>query len=116
MIFKIVPCADWLAAEHKGRFEGSEHDRRDGFLHFSAASQLAETLGRHYAEMDDLWLLAVDETSLGCDLKWEFSTSCGERFPHLHGALCTSAVKWKHRLTRDAQGRHIIPTMALSRS
>jgi uncharacterized protein (DUF952 family) len=116
VIFKIVPCADWLAAEREGRFEGSEHDRRDGFLHFSTASQLTETLARHYAEMDDLWLLAVDETNLGSDLKWEFSNSRSERFPHLYGALNTSAVKWKHRLARDAQGRHIIPAMALTRA
>jgi len=115
VIFKIVPGADWLAAEREGYFEGSEHDRRDGFIHFSTASQLAETLARHYAAMDDLWLLAVDETNLGPVLRWEISTSRGQRFPHLYGALETSAVKWKHRLARDAQGRHIIPTMALTR-
>lgn len=114
MIFKIVQTADWLVAEREGRFEGSAHDKHDGFMHFSTAKQLAETLSRHYAGMGDLLLLAVDESKLNSDLKWEFSTSRGERFPHLYGALNTSALKWKHRLARDAEGTHIIPAMALA--
>lgn len=114
MIFKIVQSTAWLVAEREGRFEGSAHDTRDGFIHFSTAPQLAETLARHYAGMDDLLLLAVDEADLGSDLKWEISPSRGERFPHLYGALNASKVKWKHRLARDAQGSHIIPTMALT--
>ena len=99
-------------AEREGRFEGSAHDRQDGFLHFSTAAQLAETLARHYAGTDELLLLAVDETELGPALKWEISVSRGERFPHLYGALCVSAVKWKYLLVRDEQGRHVVPAMA----
>jgi uncharacterized protein (DUF952 family) len=112
VIFKIVQSTDWLVAEREGRFEGSAHDKLDGFMHFSTARQLAETLSRHYAGMDDLLLLAVDETKLGSDVRWENSASRGERFPHLYRALDVSAVQWKHPLARDAEGRHIIPAMA----
>lgn len=116
MIFKIVRSSDWFATERDGRFEGSAQDAQDGYIHFSTATQLAETLARHYAAMDDLLLLAVDEAELGPSLRWEVSQSRGERFPHLYGALNVTAVKWKHQLARDAQGRHIIPSMAFARS
>ena len=116
MIFKVVHAADWAMAERDGRFEGSAHDRQDGFLHFSTASQLVETLARYYAGLDDLLLIAVDEAELGPVLKWESSASRGEQFPHLYGPLIISAVGWKHRLVRDAQGQHVVPAMAFAQS
>ena len=114
MIFKLVPSAEWLEAEREGRFKGSAHDKHDGFMHFSTAAQLSETLARHYEGRDDLLLLAVDETNLRSNLKWEMSESRGERFPHLYGPLNISAVKWKHQLVRDAQGHHMIPAIAFA--
>ena len=103
LIFKIVPRAEWDAAG--AMYEGSAHDRADGFLHFSTAPQLAETLRRHYAGQDDLLLLAVDALALGEALRWEYAPSRGEDFPHLHGPLPSRAVRWMRPLTRDADGR-----------
>ena len=68
----------------KRRLSGSAHDRADGFLHFSTAAQLPETLRLYYAGQDDLMLVAVDAAALGAALKWEHSTSRGEDFPHLY--------------------------------
>ena len=116
MIFKLVHAADWVLAERDGRFEGSTHDRQDGFLHFSTASQLVETLARYYAGTDDLLLIAVDEVELGPVLTWESSASRGENFPHLYGPLLVSAVRWKHRLARDAEGQHVVPAIAFASS
>ena len=62
-IFKIVPRAEW--AEITDAYEGSAHDRADGFMHFSTRSQLAETLRRYYAGQDDLMLVAADPARLG---------------------------------------------------
>ena len=107
LIFKIVPHAEWEAA---GEFyEGSAHDRADGFLHFSTGPQLAETLRLYYAGRDDLVLVAVDAAALGAALKWEHAPSRGEDFPHLFGPLPRSAVRWTKPLARDAQGSFIIP-------
>jgi uncharacterized protein (DUF952 family) len=102
LIFKIVPRAEWEAAGDM--YEGSTHDRADGFLHFSTGPQLAETLRRHYAGQDDLMLVAVDTMLLGEALRWEYAPSRGTDFPHLYGPLPRPAVRWTRALTREADG------------
>jgi uncharacterized protein (DUF952 family) len=109
LIYKIVPRAEWEAAG--GDYEGSAHDRADGFLHFSTASQLAETLRLYYAGQDDLMLVAVDARACGDALKWEFSQSRGEDFPHLYGALSCDAMKWARPIAKDATGRFTLPDL-----
>ena len=115
LIFKIATGADWSEAERLGRFGGSAHDKADGFLHFSTAAQLAETLRLYYAGQDGLVLVAVDEAVLGAALKWEHAPSRGEDFPHLFAPLPLSAVKWTHRLVRDAQGTFVLPDMVFAK-
>ncbi len=112
MIFKIATAVDWAQAERVGRFDGSAHDKADGFLHFSTAAQLAETLRLYYAGQDDLVLAAVDAAALGAALKWEHAPSRGEDFPHLFAPLPLWAVKWTHKLVRDAAGVAILPDLA----
>src|SRR5471032_1302199 len=92
LIFKIVPRLEWESSS--GDYHGSAHDRADGFLHFSTAAQLPETLGLYYAGQDDLMLVAVDAAALGAALRWEHSSTRGENFPHLYGVLSCDAIKW----------------------
>ncbi len=106
-VFKIVPRAEW--AETTDAYEGSAHDRADGFLHFSSWTQLPETLRRYYAGKDDLLLVAADPARMGSLLRWEHSPSRGEDFPHLYGVLLTSAVLWVKPLTKDSEGNFILP-------
>jgi uncharacterized protein (DUF952 family) len=107
LIFKIVPRAEWQAGS--GDYHGSAHDRADGFLHFSTASQLPETLRRHYAGQDELMLVAVDAAALGAALRWEHSPSRGEDFPHLYAALSCDAMKWARPITKNADGTFALP-------
>jgi uncharacterized protein (DUF952 family) len=113
-IYKIAMAADWAQAERTGRFDGSAHDKADGFIHFSTGPQLAETLRLYYAGQDGLLLVAVDDAQLGPALKWEHAPSRGEDFPHLYGTLPLSAVTWIEPLARDAEGRFVIPGAARS--
>ncbi|RZA14368.1 MAG: DUF952 domain-containing protein, partial [Lysobacteraceae bacterium] len=93
-----------------GDYHGSAHDRADGFLHFSTATQLPETLRLYYAGQDDLVLVAANVTALGTALKWERSDSRGEDFPHLFAALPRVAVTWARLLSRNADGSfHPLP-------
>lgn len=115
MIFKVATAADWAEAERAGVFHGSAHDKADGFMHFSTAAQLAETLRLYYAGQENLWLVAVDDAALGPALKWEHSPSRNEDFPHLFAPLPLSAVTWKHALVRDAQGTFVLPDMAFAK-
>ncbi|HEY1876870.1 MAG TPA: DUF952 domain-containing protein [Rhizomicrobium sp.] len=107
LIFKIVPRAEWEASS--GDYHGSAHDQADGFLHFSTAAQLPETLRRYYADKIDLILVAVDPKALSAALKWEYSPSRGEDFPHLYGQLSCDAMKWARPITKDAMGRFVLP-------
>lgn len=101
LIYKICPRALWRAAEAAGVFEGSEVDRRDGFIHFSTEAQVAETARRHFAGQEDLLLIAVDADVLGDRLRWEPSRG-GDLFPHLYGSLPLTAVRRVQPLPSDA--------------
>jgi len=109
LIFKIVPRAEWEA--QSGDYHGSAHDRADGFLHFSTAAQLPETLRLYYAGQDDLMLVAVDTEALGAALKWERSESRGEDFPHLFAPLSCDAMKWARPITRGTDGHFALPDL-----
>lgn len=109
LIFKIVPRAEWEA--ESGDYRGSAHDKADGFLHFSTASQLPETLRLYYAGQDDLVLVAASVAALGNALRWEHAPSRGEDFPHLYGLLACDAIKWARPITRDAKGAFVLPQL-----
>jgi uncharacterized protein (DUF952 family) len=91
-IYKILPRAEWTAAQAAGRFEGSAIDHQDGYIHFSTAAQAPETARRHFAGMADLVVLEVEGDDLGDALKWEPSRG-GDLFPHLYAALAVGEVR-----------------------
>ena len=107
LIFKIVPRAEWQA--ESGDYGGSAHDKADGFLHFSTASQLPETLRLYYAGQDDLMLVAVDAGALGAALKWEHSSKRSEDFPHLYAPLSCDAIKWARPIAKNTDGTFALP-------
>jgi len=109
VIFKIVPRAEWEAGS--GDYHGSAHDQADGFLHFSTAAQLPETLRRYYAGQDDLLLVAVDTGALGAALQWE-PARAGALFPHLYGELALDCVLWVKPLPLGDDGLHVFPGLA----
>lgn len=93
VIFKICAADEWQTAVSAGFFDGSPVDKADGFIHLSTRDQVAETARRHFAEKNDLVLLAIDPRKLNGALKWEPSRG-GDLFPHHHGLLPVSAVIW----------------------
>lgn len=110
-IYKVCSASAWREAERQGAFRGSADDRRDGFIHFSTASQVAGTVAKHFAGQTGLFLIAVDADALGEALKWEPSRG-GELFPHLYGELDTGAVIEIRDLRVRSDGSHDIPELA----
>lgn len=102
-IYKILPRAEWSAAQALGRFEGSAVDHQDGYIHFSTAAQAPETARRYFAGLADLVVLEVEGDDLGPALKWEPSRG-GDLFPHLYGALDAAQVRTVHDAPLDADG------------
>ncbi|MBI3701723.1 MAG: DUF952 domain-containing protein [Afipia sp.] len=109
-IYKICPAPAWREAERQGRYRGSADDMRDGFIHFSAPSQVAGTLAKHFAGQTGLFLIAVDAVALGDALVWETSRG-GELFPHLYGELDLGAVADVFTLSTRADGSHVVPEL-----
>jgi uncharacterized protein (DUF952 family) len=108
IVYKIAQDVAWAAAQAEGRFEGSPVDLSDGYIHFSTAAQVHETVRRHYAGRDGLLLVAVDAERLGEALRWEPSRG-GDLFPHLYAPLPMDAVLWVRPMPRDADGAHVVP-------
>jgi len=109
-IYKICDASSWRDAERLGIFAGSADDKRDGFIHFSTAEQLGETLRRHFAGQEDLLLIKVDAGRFGDALKWEPSRG-GALFPHLYGDFHTSTAAVITALPLRADGTHDLPDL-----
>ena len=109
-IYKICPASAWREAERQGVFRGSADDARDGFIHFSTASQVAETARKHFFGQTGLFLIAVDADALGDALRWEPSRN-DELFPHLYGELDLGAVTDILDLRARSDGYHDIPEL-----
>jgi uncharacterized protein (DUF952 family) len=109
-IYRLVNERVWQDALAVGTFLGTEHDLRDGFIHFSTAGQVAETAARHYAGESNLLLVGVSVDALGAALRWELSRG-GALFPHLYASLPTSAATSVSRLPVGPDGLHVIPRL-----
>jgi uncharacterized protein (DUF952 family) len=110
-IYKICPASAWREAERQGVYRGSADDARDGFIHFSLPSQVAETARKHFAGQTGLFLIAVDADALGDALRWEPSRN-GELFPHLYGELDLGAVTGVQEIHARPDGYHDVPELA----
>jgi uncharacterized protein (DUF952 family) len=110
MIYKICPASAWREAERQGVFRGSPVDLKDGYIHFSTASQVAETAKKHFFGQTGLFLIAVNADALGEPLRWERSRN-DELFPHLYGDLDIGMVTAVLSLHARSDGYHDIPEL-----
>ena len=107
LIYKIFRTEEWAQLQTDGITKGAPIDLADGFVHFSSASQVAETAAKHFAGLEGLWLLAFDADALGDALKWEVSRG-GDKFPHLYREMRLDEVLWAKPLP-IVDGTHQFP-------
>lgn len=105
--YKVLTGEQMLALEG-GTFAGAPIDVADGYIHLSTDAQLTETVDKHFAGQDNLWVAAVDLDALGDAIRWEVSRG-GQEFPHLYGRLTLDVVEAYGPLERDANGRVMLP-------
>src|ERR1700694_5095809 len=110
MIYHMCPAEAWVEAVREGEYRGTADDRRDGFLHFSTAEQIAESARRHRAGQAGLVLVAVDAARLGARLRWEPSRG-GALFPHLYGPLFPTEAVSVEPLPLGPDGSHVFPAL-----
>ncbi len=106
-IYKIATVEQWRTAEGTGVFHGAPVDLADGYIHFSTAEQVAETLAKHFAGQRELLLVAVEADQLGDALRWEVSRG-GQPFPHLYAPLPVAAARSVTAIPVDARGAHVL--------
>tara|TARA_Y100000768_G_C23538418_1_gene478139 strand:- start:66 stop:419 length:354 start_codon:yes stop_codon:yes gene_type:complete len=106
-IFKIIDKNEWQNAKKMGTYKGSDKDKKDGYIHFSEANQVQETLKKHYLKKENLILLKVNAFKLE-NLLWE-QASNGDMYPHLYSSLDTNNVLDEFELSLNNDGIHELP-------
>lgn len=110
-IYKILRASEWEAFQAAGKTLGAPIDLSDGYIHFSTAEQAQETAAKHFADEDDLVLVAFDAVALGDALKWEPSRG-GALFPHLYRELMLSEALWHRALPLGPDGHEFPEALA----
>ncbi|MEM8730153.1 MAG: DUF952 domain-containing protein [Pseudomonadota bacterium] len=110
MIYKIFRASEWDALERSGETAGAPIDLADGFIHFSTADQVGETLSKHFHGQKNLLLVAVPSLALGDALKWEVSRG-GALFPHLYASLNVNAAEDVSPIEDLKDGSHRLPEL-----
>jgi uncharacterized protein (DUF952 family) len=107
-IYKVASREIYDASLAAGSFVGQPIDLNDGYIHFSTAPQLGETIRLYFAGLAGQVLFQVPTAPLGDALKWEASRG-GDLFPHLYAMLPMSAVSNMTPLDVPADGRVALP-------
>ena len=89
--YKILTAGQWRSWQEAGAFAGAPVDVDDGYIHLSAAEQVADTHARHFEGLHDLWLVEIDLAALRDAVRWEPSRG-GQLFPHVYGTIPLDAV------------------------
>ena len=82
---KIFTLNQWQGFQADGVFNGSDDDKRDGFIHLSYADQLFGTVSKWF-DGENAVVLAVF-TPLETDLLKAEESRGGALFPHYYGVL-----------------------------
>lgn len=105
--YKVLTDAQMKALEADA-FAGAAVDLADGYIHLSTEGQLTETVDKHFAGQDGLWVAAIDLAALGGAVKWEESRG-GQLFPHIYGRMPLEVVIAYSPLERGDDGRVKLP-------
>lgn len=91
MIYHIAHEGNWMKAGDTGFYEHPSI-LSEGFIHTCSQNQIAGVRERYYEGVENLTLLHIDESLVSSMIKYEFSPSINEVFPHIYGPLNTEAV------------------------
>ncbi len=90
-IYHVTTAAEWELTQQKGYYEAPSL-QAEGFIHCSKEEQVGPVLERYFADKTGLVKLVIDPAKLTHELKFEFSPSVNEEFPHVFGVINIDAV------------------------
>ena len=94
-IYHIATAADWARACQDGEYTMSTRGRtlaEEGFIHTSAAGQVALVANAFYQGEPDLLLLVIDVTRVEEEIRYEHVPGQAQPYPHIYGPLNIDAV------------------------
>lgn len=111
IIFKILENSSWEAAK-EGALIQAPVDIADGYVHFSTATQVQETLDKWFQGVENAVLIAFDTDDFSNTLKWEVSRG-RELFPHVYGEVKAALAKKSWQMELGPSGAPLAPQEAL---
>ena len=105
-VFKICTLEEWKKALKKGIYQGSNMDKKDGFIHLSTKPQVKDTLKMYFKNINNLCLLKIHTKDL--EILFEKSRNA-EYFPHLYNTFKTTCVHKVYPLKLKNDGSHVLP-------
>ena len=93
--YHIAAAADWARACQDGKYTTSTRGRtlaEEGFIHTSAAGQVALVANAFYQGEPDLLLLVIDADRVREEIRYEPVPGQAQPYPHIYGPLNTDAV------------------------
>jgi uncharacterized protein (DUF952 family) len=112
-LLHITERAAWEAAAGSGEYRMSSRGitlEQEGFIHCSLRHQLRAVAEAVYGDADDLVVLVIDSGRLTSPVRYEAASGRAEQYPHVYGPVPASAVVEVIPVTRDAEGRLILPS------
>jgi uncharacterized protein (DUF952 family) len=91
VILHITSRDSWTAALARGEYTADSLSS-EGFIHCSELRQVAWVANQRFRGRDDLVLLHIDASRLGCEVRYENLEGGAQLFPHVYGAIPVPAV------------------------
>lgn len=107
-IYHIAVAADWARACQDGQYTMSTRGRtlaEEGFIHASAAGQVALVANTFYRGERDLLLLVIDAARVEEEIRYEPVPGQAQPYPHIYGPLNIDAVVQTRPFEPDSDGQ-----------
>ena len=91
LITHIAERSEWETATRRGEYRPASL-AEEGFVHASTAYQTLMPANLFHRGRSGLVLLAIDQTRLRSEIRWEEPQPTVEAFPHIYGPLNIDAV------------------------
>jgi uncharacterized protein (DUF952 family) len=111
-LYHLTERPTWLAALEAGEYRMSTRGvtlAEEGFIHCSLRHQLRSVAELFYADADDLVVLIIDSDKVPAPVRFEAPAAGADKFPHIYGALPATAVTDVFAVTREPDGRFVLP-------
>ena len=103
-VYKILSIREWDDAQKIG-YINTDLDKKDGFIHFSNANQLAASLELYFSDHEEVILLLPCMRKIESNLKYEPADADSKRkgfFAHLYGDLKIEDIEKSWQIKRGA--------------